>query len=69
MLEYIGGGRAVLGVPARDLSDEEVERLGGEDFLLSLMPPLYSKPDKPNRKRNPDMLAAKALADKMEDGD
>lgn len=36
MLRYTGGGYGgfLPGVPARDLSDEEVEALGGEKALL-----------------------------------
>lgn len=37
MLIYTGGmfGGSVAGVPARDLSDEEVERYGGEAMLVA----------------------------------
>lgn len=35
MLRYIGNGTSMLGIPARDLSDQEVERFGGERMLLS----------------------------------
>ena len=34
MLKYKGNG-ALVGVPARDLSDEEVEAYGGERMLLA----------------------------------
>ena len=33
MLKYIGDG-FIVGIPARDLSDEEVEQLGGEKYLV-----------------------------------
>lgn len=33
MLKYIGGGYYVVGIPKRDLTDEEVVKFG-EDFLL-----------------------------------
>jgi hypothetical protein len=35
MLKYIGGGDALIGVPARDLSNEEVEELGKAALLNS----------------------------------
>ena len=34
MLKYDGGGAFLVGVPARDLSDEEVKRYGGKSYLL-----------------------------------
>lgn len=45
-LRYIGNGAAVIGVPAHDLIDEQVEKAGGEAFILSLQEagkPLYAK--------------------------
>lgn len=33
-LKYIGGGSFVAGVPARDLSADEVEACGGKAFLV-----------------------------------
>jgi len=44
MLIYTGGGYggSLDGVPARDLSDEEVEQCGGEKILLATK--LYQKP-------------------------
>jgi hypothetical protein len=66
MLKYTGdNGRAVLGIPARDLSDDEVEFYGGDEFLLGFVPALYERIDK-GRKVNADILAAKKIADKME---
>ncbi len=35
MLKYRGQGNCLAGIPARDLSDAEVEEHGGERFLLS----------------------------------
>ena len=43
MLKYIGSG-FIVGIPARDLSDEEVENCGGAEFLISTG--LYEKPKK-----------------------
>ena len=43
MLKYIGNG-FLPGIPARDLSDAEVKKLGGVKFLLSTG--LYAKPKK-----------------------
>lgn len=34
MLKYNIGSGFIVGVPARDLSDEEVEKYGGEEFLI-----------------------------------
>jgi hypothetical protein len=49
MLKYIGDG-FIPGVPARDLTDEEVEKCGGEEFLLSTG--LYKKSkSKPQSKK------------------
>ena len=33
MLKYIGGGRHITGIPAQDLSDEDISRLAA-DFSL-----------------------------------
>jgi len=35
MLKYIGKGSWFPGIPARDLSEEEVKRLGGEKAILA----------------------------------
>lgn len=35
MLKYIGKGSFIIGVPARDLTSEEVKKYGGRDFLIS----------------------------------
>ena len=40
-LKYIGNG-SLRGIPAGDLSVEEVEKYGGEDYLISTK--LYAKP-------------------------
>lgn len=45
-LKYIGNGAAVIGIPAHDLDDDQVERYGGEAFLLTLNEankPLFAK--------------------------
>jgi len=69
MLRYIvESGRSRVGIPARDLSAEEVEQHGGEEYLLSFSPPLYEKVGK-GRKANADIQAAKNIADKLQDGD
>jgi hypothetical protein len=41
MLRYNGKG-FMVGIPARDLTDDEVKKYGGAKFLLSLG--LYEKP-------------------------
>lgn len=43
-LIYIGNGAFVPGVPARDLTADEVKQYGGEKFLL--VTGLYAKPEK-----------------------
>lgn len=51
MLKYIGHG-FIPNVPARNLTLKEVEKFGGEEFLLSFKPPLYAKEaKKPTRKK------------------
>ena len=54
MLKYIKGSGFVVPIPARDLTDEEVERFGGEEFLLSTG--MYELPDakekKPKKQEN-----------------
>lgn len=47
MLVYIGNG-FLPGVPARDLTAEEVEKYGGESYLLDTG--LYTKPGKAQTK-------------------
>ena len=49
MLKYNGAGY-YPGVPTRDLTDEEVEKYGGEEFLLSIHPQIYEKVNKPDKK-------------------
>ena len=44
MLRYVGKGKAIIGIPARDLSDEEVEKYGGEEELIATG--LYEKVEK-----------------------
>ena len=57
MLKYTGGGYGgfLPGIPARDLTDKEVERLGGEKNLLETG--LYEKAGKkeqPIEEKTPD---------------
>lgn len=33
--KYIGGGNAIIGIPARDIYEDEVEEWGGEKVILS----------------------------------
>ena len=40
-LKYVGNG-SLRGVPADDLSAEEVKKYGGEDYLIATK--LYAKP-------------------------
>jgi hypothetical protein len=47
MLKYIGNG-FIPGIPARDLSDDEVKKHGGVKLLLSTG--LYAKPKKEKKK-------------------
>lgn len=42
MLKYSGKGSHLPGIPARDLSDDEVRKFGGEQKLISTG--LYIKP-------------------------
>ena len=51
MLKYIGDGRHITGIPAQDLTDEEITRLAGvfdsseADFIALLIERgLYSQP-------------------------
>ena len=46
-LIYIGHG-FLPGIPARDLSAEDVKRYGGKEALLATG--LYAEPEKPKRK-------------------
>lgn len=43
-LIYTDTSRVIPGIPARDLTADEVEEYGGEEYLLATG--LYSKPDK-----------------------
>ena len=49
MLIYKGNGAFVPGIPARDLSDEEVKQYGGEKALIKTG--LYEKADKPKKQK------------------
>jgi hypothetical protein len=44
MLKYIGNGDFVAGIPARDLTDEEVAQLAPEQVDDLVMRGLYQKP-------------------------
>ena len=46
-LKYIGNG-FIPGIPARDLSAEDVKKYGGKEKLLATG--LYAEPEKPKRK-------------------
>ena len=46
-LVYVGQ-QVIIGIPARNLTDEEVERYGGEKYLLSTG--LYKKPPDTKKK-------------------
>jgi hypothetical protein len=48
MLNYIGNGEHKVGIPARDLNDEEVAEFGGEELLLATG--LYAKPARISKK-------------------
>lgn len=50
-LRYIGGGRWLHGVPARDLAAEEVEDCGGEQELVASG--LYERPSGTKALRGP----------------
>lgn len=57
-LIYLGGA-ALIGIPARDLTDDEVEKFGGEKFLLKSG--LYTQPAQPKQgktKQAPALSAA-----------
>lgn len=43
-LVYVGSGDALIGIPARDLTKEEVRKYGGETWLTQTG--LYAKPEK-----------------------
>lgn len=47
MLHYVGKA-SLPGIPARDLTDKEVERLGGAQFLINTG--LYAKPEPPQKR-------------------
>ena len=55
MMKYIGNG-FLIGIPARDLTDDEVIKHGGEKFLLSTG--LYAKV-----KKEPDKEPVKEASD------
>lgn len=66
-LKYIGRGEFLPGVPARDLSDEEVERAGGEEFLLARGLYARVRADAPSQSAAKPKSARVAIADKAED--
>jgi hypothetical protein len=61
MLIYIGNGEHKVGIPARDLSDDEVEQNGGEELLVATG--LYGKPAKPARVSKKDQVPDNTGAD------
>jgi hypothetical protein len=76
-LKYIGTG-GVIGIPARDLTDEEARRFGGEADLLKIKGsdnlPLYRVKTKAEIEAELAALkaqeeAAKAEAEKKEEGE
>lgn len=48
MLKYIGVS-FIAGIPARDLSDDEVEKYGGKEYLLSTG--LFEEPKKSSKRK------------------
>jgi len=50
MLRYVGDG-FIPGIPARDLTDDEVKKYGGEKLLLSTGLFAKSKPKKVEKKK------------------
>lgn len=64
MLKYVGNGASLPGVPARDLTDEEVEALGGEEKLIATG--LYARvqEEKAVRGAKEDKLARRKAEDK-----
>lgn len=62
-LKYIGAGAFIVGIPARDLTEEEAKRFGGADYLVELG--LYEVVSKPAPKEN--KLGRKPKEDKNED--
>ena len=69
-MKYVGNGFALPGVPARDLTDEEVEACGGEEFLLEPHPVvMYERVVKKVGKPNADLQVAKDIVDKTEGGE
>lgn len=60
MLRYVGKGFSLssLGVPARDLTDEEVKKYGGEKFLVGTG--LYARPLKPMKSATKGMVEGRS---------
>jgi hypothetical protein len=54
MLIYIGNGEWKVGLPARDLTDAEVETLGGEKRLIATG--LYKRPPAPKAEKKAEHL-------------
>lgn len=70
MLIYTGGGwgGTLPGIPARDLSDEEVQEHGGEAALLASG--LYARPEsKAKRGGRADKALRGGAADKAQEGE
>ena len=56
MLKFIGNG-FIPGIPARDLTDEEVKKYGGEKLLISKG--LWEKPKPKKEKKKVKILVSK----------
>lgn len=66
MLKYIGNG-FLVGVPMRDLTDDEVEKCGGEEFLIGTG--LYANPDEGRAKPEKVKVSKKSEKKSDEDGE
>lgn len=51
MLKYVGGGAFLIGVPARDLTDEEIEELGLDRKILIESGLYEEEPEKHEKKQ------------------
>lgn len=67
MLTYIGNGKHITGIPARDLTDTDISRIAGELSMpenelieLLILRGIYSRPAqvKPKATKKPDENAA-----------
>lgn len=53
-LKYIGAGQALIGIPARDLNEDEVEVCGGAEYLVSTG--LYAQAESPEAQETPESI-------------